>query len=433
MVFSSNFRDSRPMTREHHDLPSAAKPAAALRAPDTSLGYRLLLVLWLTLCLVSYVHYRVLTGAHENSLFGLLKFSTCYYLWLPLTPLLFHLERRFPVTRPFSPRHALLLLLIGLPLCYGLSLATLNTLPLLHACMPRSVAAVPFTLHVRATEGELQAVLYLITMGVSAFLRYREEQRAQEQQAARLLLQRAELEAALRQAELETLRMRLNPHFLFNCLQNISSLTAEDPGAASTMLARLGDLLRVALSNDYRKEIPLRDEIALLRSYLAIEQVRFGSRLSVLFALDPAADAVPVPSLLLQPLIENALKHGLYGCSQGLISIGSTLEAGALILTIRDNGIGLHEDRGAPAGFGIGLSATRDRLLSLYGDRQRLDLRTLPEGGTEVRVVLPATPTEPAQQTTRATHSQTPATATPGLDRRVKCCRSACGLRTMRT
>ncbi len=417
MAFGTNFRDSSRMTRERRDLPPGATPLAGLRAPDASFGYRLLLALWLTLCLVSYVHYRVLTGAHENSFFGLLKFSTCYYLWLPLTPLLFRLERRFPVTRPFSFGHALLLLLIGLPLCYGLSLATLNTLPLLHAAMPRAVASAAFTLHVRATEGELQAVLYLVSLGVSAFLRYREEQRQQEQQAAQLLLQRAELESALRQAELETLRMRLNPHFLFNCLQNISSLTAEDPKAASTMLARLGDLLRVALSNDYRKEIALRDEIALLRSHLAIEQVRFGSRLSILFALDPAADAVPVPSLLLQPLIENALKHGLYGCSRGLISIGSSLEAGALILTARDNGVGLHGDAGAPTGFGIGLAATRARLLSLYGDRQSLELRTLPEGGTEVRVVLPATPAEPAQQPGCAVRAQTPAMAAPGPDR----------------
>lgn len=410
------------MNGERLDLPPAATPGTGVRARDASLGYRLLLALWLTLCLVSYVHYRVLTGAHENTFFGLLKFSTCYYLWLPLTPLLFRLERRFPVTRPFSPQHALLLLLIGLPICFGLSVATLNTLPLFHAALPRSVAPAPFTLHVRAKEGELQAILYLVTIGVSAFLRYREEQQRQEQQAAWLLLQHAELESALRQAELETLRMRLNPHFLFNCLQNISSLTADDPRAASTMLARLGDLLRVALSNDYRKEISLRDEIALLRSYLSIEQVRFGSRLSVLFALDPAADAVPVPSLLLQPLVENALKHGLYGCSQGLISIGSSLEAGTLILTVRDNGVGLHErvgldpDADAPTGFGIGLAATRARLLSLYGDRHTLKVHSLLEGGTEVRIVLPATATEPAQHSTHAAHSQKPATATPGSD-----------------
>ncbi len=409
------------MTGERRDLPSTVTPACGVRRLDASLGYRLLLILWLTLCLVSYVHYRVITGVQENSFFGLLKFSTCYYLWLPLTTLLFRLERGLPVTRPFSARHALLLLLTGLPLCYGLSLATLNTLPLLHACMPRGIAPVPFTLHVRLTELELQAVLYLVTLGVSALLRYREEQRQQEQQAAALRLQSAELESALRQAELETLRLRLNPHFLFNCLQNISALTAEDPRAASTMLARLGDLLRVALSNDYRKEVPLRDEIALLRSYLSIEQIRFGSRLSMLFVLDPAADAVSVPSLLLQPLIENALKHGLYGCSRGLISVGSSLDADKLILTVRDNGVGLlegvnpHENAGAPTGFGIGLAATRARLLSLYGDRQSLELCSLPEGGTEVRIGLPATPMEQSLQLTRTPSSQKPATATLGL------------------
>lgn len=358
---------------------------------NSRLRYRVLLVLWVALCLVSYVHYRVLTGARENTVFGLLKFSTCYYLWFPLTPVLFQLERRFPLTRPFSGLNALLLVLLGLPICYCTSLAALNTLPLFHLGLPLWTAPAAFTTRVRATEAELQAVLYLATLGVSAFLRYLAEMRQKDQETTQLALEKAELEAALRQAELETLRMRLNPHFLFNCLQNISSLAGEDPKAASTMLARLGDLLRVALSNDYQTEISLREEIALTRAYLSIEQIRFGSRLSVLFALDPAAEGVRVPSLLLQPLVENALKHGLSGRGQGLISIDSSIEADMLILTIRDNGSGLRGKGGETAGFGVGLTATRERLRRMHGDHHSLLLRSLPEDGTEVRVALPAT------------------------------------------
>ena len=107
--------------------------------------------------------------------------------------------------------------------------------------------------------------------------------------------------------------MRLNPHFLFNCLQNISALAGQDAKAASQMLARLGDLLRVALRSDYKDEIPLSEEVALTRAYIAIEQVRHGNRLSVLFDIAPEAERVLVPNLLLQPLVENAIKHGIGG------------------------------------------------------------------------------------------------------------------------
>ena len=366
------------------------KPTVEISRLDSLLGYRILLVAWIALRLISYVQYRVLTDIHGNFFFGLLKFTPCYYLWLPLTPLLFRLERRFPITRPLSWRNILLLILLGVPLCYGTSLVALNTLTLLDRVFPLFTVPAAFTLHIRATEAELQAVLFLATVGVSAFLRYLAEARQKERKAAELAVEKAELEGALREAELETLRIRLNPHFLFNCLQNISSLAGEDPKAASTMLARLGDLLRVALSDDYQAQISLLQEIALTRAYLALEQIRFGDRLSVLFSLDPLAERSQVPSLLLQPLVENALKHGLSRHGRGLVSISSSIEAGMLILIIRDNGTGSVENKGESAGFGVGLTATRERLKRIYGENQSLLLRSLPEGGTEVRVSLPA-------------------------------------------
>ena len=355
------------------------------------LSYRAILVGWIALLLVSYVHYRLLAGVHESFLTGLFPFSICYFPWLLLTPLLFRLERRFPIARPFSLRNLILLLGLGIPICYGASLGALNTMPILDCLAGHRDAVAPFTVRAGLTEVNLQASLFLALLGVSATLRYLADMRENERKAAELALEKSELEGALREAELETLRMRLNPHFLFNCLQNISSLASEDPQAASTTIARLGDLLRVALSDDYQSQISLRQEIELTRAYLAIEQIRFGDRLSVLFLLDPLAEGVHVPSLLLQPLVENALKHGLAQRGQGLISISSSMEAGMLNLAIRDNGIGAGEDKGGTIGFGVGLTTTRERLERMYGEKQSLSIRQLPEGGTEIRLSLPAT------------------------------------------
>ncbi len=355
------------------------------------LSYRVILVGWVALVLISYVHYRLLTGVHESFLAALFSFSICYYPWLLLTPLLFRLERRFPIARPFSLQNFMLLLGLGIPICYGASISSLNTLPLLHRVAGHRDEAALFTVRAGLTEVNLQVSLFLASLGVSASLRYVADMRENERKAAELALEKAELEGALREAELETLRMRLNPHFLFNCLQNISSLASEDPKAASTAIARLGDLLRFALRDDYQSEISLDQEIELTRAYLAIEQIRFGDRLSVMFSLDPLAEGVHVPSLLLQPLVENALKHGLAQRGQGMVSISSTLEAGMLNLAICDNGVGVREEKGGTIGFGVGLTATRERLRRMYGDKPSLSVRKLPDGGTEIKLSLPAT------------------------------------------
>ena len=187
--------------------------------------------------------------------------------------------------------------------------------------------------------------------------------------------------------------MRLNPHFLFNCLQNISALAGQDAKAASQMLARLGDLLRVALRSDYKDEIALSEEVALTRAYVSIEQVRHGNRLSVLFDIAPETERVLVPNLLLQPLVENAIKHGIGGREKaGVIWVRSTFEKNdqsELVLTIRDNGRGLPVRNAGELRLGVGLGATKERLTRMY-ERQSLEIQPLPEGGTEVRIVLPA-------------------------------------------
>jgi two-component system LytT family sensor kinase len=212
----------------------------------------------------------------------------------------------------------------------------------------------------------------------------------QERRAARLALEKSQLEASLNQAQLEALRARLNPHFLFNSLQNISAMTGQDPQTASRMLARLGDLLRVALRQDSRPETTLREEIELTRGYVALEQMRFGDRLEVDFGIAPAAHDALVPCFLLQPLIENAVTHGLRGTRRkGIISVSATCQEGELVLTVADNGVGLPAQDSAELKIGVGLGSTSERLARMYPDRHTFYIRRPEEGGAEVRIAIP--------------------------------------------
>jgi len=225
----------------------------------------------------------------------------------------------------------------------------------------------------------------------------------QEQRAAQLALEKAQLESSLRRAELETLRMRLNPHFLFNSLQNVSVLAQQDAKAAGQMLTRLGDLLRVALRRNADPETTLETDIALTQAYIAIEKMRFGDRLSVLFNVTSRTEQALVPTFLLQPLVENAIKHGLAGVrSEGLIAIGSAEKDGELILTVRDNGIGLPSEGMSELEMGVGLSSTCDRLARMYPNQHQFSINALSEGGTEVRIVLPFKTTSSSQETSYA-------------------------------
>jgi two-component system LytT family sensor kinase len=357
---------------------------------NRTIGYRFLVVAWLVMSFLTYARFRMEGSFHENVLVGVLEFSTVYIPWLFLPPVLCRLERRFTVLAPFRARRALAFLVLGVPVSYATAMIAQNTLPLLLWLLGLGNATYPFVSRPRVTEMELQFALYLVTLGGSAFLRHLAQLRMMEQQTAELAIQKAELEGALKQAELETLRLRLNPHFLFNCLQNISALAADDAKTASTMLARLGDLLRVALRGDYQTEITLADEIHLTQAYLSIEQVRFGDRLSVLFEMDAAAERALVPSLLLQPLVENAIKHGLSEMDTGgIIWIRGAHDDLSLTLSIRDNGRGFTSSEENRLFGGVGLGATRERLTRIYGTQHTFLIKALPEGGTEVSISLP--------------------------------------------
>src|SRR4051794_26060460 len=221
-------------------------------------GYGVLFAAWTVLGTLSYVHYRLLPGTPAgNLLFGLFCWLACYYAWLPLTPVVFRLEQKFRIGWPFSTNNAAILILCALPFCYVAFLLASVISRVIHLLFWHRAGAVIFSWSMPASEICLQFSIYAVTVGSSAFIRHLIDVRQTERQAAQLALEKSNLEGELRLAELETLRMRLNPHFLFNCLQNISALAGQDAKAASRMLARLGDLLRVALRSDYKDEIPL--------------------------------------------------------------------------------------------------------------------------------------------------------------------------------
>jgi two-component system LytT family sensor kinase len=203
-------------------------------------------------------------------------------------------------------------------------------------------------------------------------------------------VQTAQLQRELVEARLEALRMQLNPHFLFNTLHAISALIQDNPAGADRVVARLSELLRLSLDQTKPQEVPLSEEMAFLDSYLEIEQTRFAERLEIEREIAPETRQALVPYLILQPLVENAIHHGIEPREElGRVRISSRRSNDCLELRVRDNGDGLDsQGNGAPR-EGIGLSNTRARLKHLYGADCSLELASASGGGLEALVRIP--------------------------------------------
>ncbi|HVT98641.1 MAG TPA: histidine kinase [Acidobacteriaceae bacterium] len=358
----------------------------AIRYP----GFGKLLLGWAVLAGVACIRHVLLDNVpHAHLAREFADWLTCYLPWVLLTPAVFRLERKFPLNLAQWRRNAALLLAAGLVLSYAGGTIADVLFSLERIVLEPSAAAAPWW-KMSGSEFLFQFALYCVALLAACLIRKLIEMQESERRAARLTLEKSELEASLRRSELEMIRMRLNPHFLFNSLQNLSTLARQNPDAASRMLARLGDVLRAALRTSAPAQTRLSSEIELTQAYVEVEQIRFDGRLSVLFEVEPGMDNALVPGFLFQPLVENAITHGLRdGQTSGAIWVRAVRHGEDLVLTVRDNGSGPPADRLADLEMGIGLGSTCERLERMFGDRHRVSVNRLPEGGTEVRITLP--------------------------------------------
>ncbi|MBB4639514.1 sensor histidine kinase [Longimicrobium terrae] len=294
-------------------------------------------------------------------------------MWIPPTMLALWTARRFPLDRHswrrLAPVHAAIL--VAVVVARAAAVVALNPWIGWYDVLP------PFR-EVVVTSFANNTFLYLILVGFGHALVYAGRARDREEQLA--------------SAELSALKMQLHPHFLFNTLNAITAFVRTEPLVAERMIARLSELLRHTLQHAGVHEVALEDELRFLRSYLEIEQARFDERLRVRWDIDPAVIRARVPHLILQPLVENAIRHGIGPrAAGGRVEIEARRRGVRLELVVRDRGVGM--DPGT-ARTGVGLSNTRARLRQLYGAQHTIEVQGAPGRGVEIRITLPLRATD---------------------------------------
>ena len=345
----------------------------------------LILAVWTVPALLAgfetYVFWRM--GGHPYPFWRAMAMEGPAWLtYAAMTPVIAALARRFPIQRPRLARNLALHVLGALTTGVGYAvLATaasraftpvVRTGAFGHMALQWYLSALPLT-----------TVAYFAILGAAMALAWMAEARQRERHAALL-------ESQLATARLGALQMQLHPHFLFNTLNAINVLARDgDTAGVSRMLELLSELLRDVLRSDVAQEIPLSAELDFARRYLAIEQVRFTDRLRVRESIEPAALDARVPSFVLQPLIENALRHGLASrANGGTLEIGARLRDGGVELVVDDDGAGLPDDFSSDD-FGIGLANTTARLRARGGNSATLSIEPGTTGGTTCRLWLP--------------------------------------------
>jgi signal transduction histidine kinase len=305
------------------------------------------------------------------------------YLMALMTPLVLWLARRFRIDRHNWPQSLLIHGVAG-TLISGFTSAG-------HVLIDRwfmnDMAQVTVDKMLRSTFGNLdkEMIIYWLIVLMSHAFNYYQRYRESE-------LSKSLLATQLAEAQLRALKMQLHPHFLFNTLHSISSLLDKDTETAREMIACLGDFLRLTLDNSGAQEVTLREELEFLRCYLDIEMIRFSDRLSVRIDVDPQALNYQVPNLILQPIVENAILHGIAPRSvPGKIEVEARRRDGMLRLSVRDNGGGLERvsHLASQSKAGVGLTNTRERLSQLYGDEYYFELLDDPQGGLIVTMDIP--------------------------------------------
>ncbi len=319
----------------------------------------------------------------------LLEQLTVWYPVALLAPVCLWLAARFQLERERWLRT--LAIHLGINLAFHVCLVLIS-LPLTHLIWREPIVSYRFlqNLHQRLIGRlPIDVIIYWTIVGTGYAFEYYRRFREQQLQAARLELRATQLETQLVQAQLQALKMQLHPHFLFNTLHAISALMDDDVKGARRMIARLSELLRLTLENSGQQEVSLRQELDALERYLEIEQIRFQDRLTVRLTVAPETLDASVPNLVLQPIVENAIRHGIAPrSSAGHIEIRAERRDGMIELQVIDDGPGL---KSGDEVFkeGIGLANTRARLQQLYGDAHRIEIKDADEGGLAVKLSIP--------------------------------------------
>ena len=320
----------------------------------------------------------------------LLAWLSGVYIWALLTPAMLWLGRQFPIERSNRlTRIALHLLFSAAFSAFELSMESL-LYSRLHL-FPLVMKGFRGTLELLLVRGFHGGILnYWIVLGVQWGVLYYRGYQERSREVLKFELRASELQAQLMSARLNALKMQLQPHFLFNTLNAITVLVRQQKGKdAEQMLGHLSDLLRGVLEDVDAQEVSLRRELEYLQLYLAIEQVRFPDRLRVEVSVDPETRESSVPQLILQPIVENAIRHGIgRSSSAGRILISASKINGTVELRVQDDGPGLRPSDSSQE-EGIGLANTRARLQQLYGQNARLEIENCDRGGVVVTMNIP--------------------------------------------
>jgi len=306
-----------------------------------------------------------------------------HLLWGVITPGILWLCWRFPLSgerwRSAVPLNVLIACAVSAAFVFPSQLARFLLSDAL--AEPSLYQPLSWTVFARSFVGAL--LLYIDPFLAAQAVHYAREVKSRELRASKL-------EARLAEAQLQVLRMQLHPHFLFNTLHTISALMHKDVKAADRMLALLGDLLRDSFDKIGAQAVSLQQELGFVERYLEIERTRFRDRLAVEIDVDPETLDAEVPNLILQPLVENAIRHGIERrMDAGRLRLSARREGGRLALTVQDDGPGLPPEAELAFRRGVGLANTQARLTQLYGADQRFELLNRPEGGLEVALSIP--------------------------------------------
>lgn len=322
-------------------------------------------------------------------------FALQMFFWYSLAlsiPVIFFLWRKFPVATPHRiGRFLLHVLFSGIFVIVFLFFRIFYDS--IHPARPMgTTSGSPLVARLYTVSNSASVIFfdYWAFLGAAVAIDNYRKYREREKEAAELQIRASQLEARLAVARLQALRMQLNPHFLFNTLHSISALVREDnKPAAIRMIAGLGDLLRQTLENSASNEVTLKEELDFLEKYLEIEQQRFQDRLQVRMQVEQGTVLANVPYLILQPLVENAVRHGISKSSTAsLIEIRTHLHNGNLVLEVRDDGPGVI----TPCSENVGLTNTRNRLAGMYKDKFEFELKNRAEGGAVATITIPFIP-----------------------------------------